>query len=210
MRTEIRLAGFGGQGIVLAGAILGESAIIADLEAVQTQSYGPESRGGAARSEVVIADGPVDYPRVTVPDVLIVLSSAAMRKYGEERGEKTRTVVDDDLVQMEVEGAERVPFTMTAENLGRRIVANIVMLGFITNRFKLVPREAIEKAILKRIPKGTEELNMNAFQAGWDLADGKKPKQAKQAKQAKKAKDTKKASDDKKGGKAKKGKGGKA
>jgi 2-oxoglutarate ferredoxin oxidoreductase subunit gamma len=207
MRTEIRLAGFGGQGIVLAGAILGESAIIADLEAVQTQSYGPESRGGAARSEVVIADGPVDYPRVTVPDVLIVLSSAAMRKYGGERGEKTRTVVDDDLVQMEVEGAERVPFTMTAENLGRRIVANIVMLGFITNRFKLVPREAIEKAILKRIPKGTEELNMNAFQAGWDLADGKKPKQAKQAK---KAKDTKKASDDKKGGKAKKGKGGKA
>lgn len=198
MRTEIRIAGFGGQGIVLAGAILGEAAVIADMEAVQTQSYGPESRGGAARSEVVIADAAVDYPRVTVPDVLIVLSSAAMRKYGEERGEKTRTVVDDDLVQMEVEGAERVPFTMTAENLGRRIVANIVMLGFITNRFKLVPREAIEKAIMKRIPKGTEELNMNAFQAGWDLADGKKPKIPKKATKAKKD------------GKAKKGKGGKA
>ncbi len=212
MRTEIRLAGFGGQGIVLAGAILGESAIIAELEAVQTQSYGPESRGGAARSEVVIADGPVDYPRVTVPDVLIVLSSAAMRKYGEERGKKTRTVVDSDLVQMEVEGAERVPFTMTAENLGRRIVANIVMLGFITNRFKLVPREAIEKAIMKRIPKGTEELNMNAFQAGWDLADGKEPKKAGKAKDGKKKGKAKGKKDgkEKKDGKAKKGKGGKA
>ncbi len=216
MRTEIRIAGFGGQGIVLAGAILGESAIIADLEAVQTQSYGPESRGGAARSEVVIADAPVDYPRVTIPDVLIVLSSAAMRKYGEDRGEKTRIVVDDDLVQMEVEGAERIPFTMTAEDLGRRIVANIVMLGFITNRFKLVPREAIEKAIMKRIPKGTEELNMNAFQAGWDLADGKKPKKAKKGKKAskdakgKKAKDGKKASKVTKDKKANRGKGGKA
>jgi 2-oxoglutarate ferredoxin oxidoreductase subunit gamma len=210
MRTEIRIAGFGGQGIVLAGAILGEAAVIADMEAVQTQSYGPESRGGAARSEVVIADAAVDYPRVTVPDVLIVLSSAAMRKYGEERGEKTRTVVDDDLVQMEVEGAERVPFTMTAENLGRRIVANIVMLGFITNRFKLVPREAIEKAIMKRIPKGTEELNMNAFQAGWDLADGKKPKIPKKATKGKKGAKDKKATKGKKDGKAKKGKGGKA
>ena len=213
MRIEIRIAGFGGQGIVLAGAILGEAAVIADMEAVQTQSYGPESRGGAARSEIVIADAPVDYPRVTVPDVLIVLSSAAMRKYGEDRGEKTRVVVDDDLVQMEVEGAERIPFTMTAEDLGRRIVANIVMLGFITNRFKLVPREAIEKAIMKRIPKGTEELNMNAFQAGWDLADGKKPKKAakgKKANKGKKAKDGKKAAKGKKDGKSKKGKGGKA
>ncbi len=213
MRTEIRIAGFGGQGIVLAGAILGEAAVIADMEAVQTQSYGPESRGGAARSEIVLADAPVDYPRVTVPDVLIVLSSAAMVKYGDDRGDKTQTVVDADLVQMEVENAERIPFSMTADALGKRIVANIVMLGFITNRFKLVPRDAMEKAIMKRIPKGTEELNMNAFQAGWDLADGKKPKIPKKAKDAKKGKKDEKGAKAKKGTKAKKGakaKGGKA
>lgn len=192
MRTEIRIAGFGGQGIVLAGAILGEAAITADMEAVQTQSYGPESRGGAARSEVVISDRPVDYPRVACPDVLVVLSTAAMRKYGEDLGENTRVVVDDDLVQMEVVGAERVPFSMTADGLGKRIVANIVMLGFITRRFDLVPRESIEKAILRRIPKGTEELNMGAFQAGWDLAEGKRSvKKGRPEEDAKPKKETK-------------------
>ena len=202
MRTEIRIAGFGGQGIVLAGAILGEAAIMADMEAVQTQSYGPESRGGAARSEIVLSDREVDYPRVACPDVLVVLSTAAMQKYGEELGENTKIVVDDDLVQMEVPGAERVPFSMTADDLGRRIVANIVMLGFITNRFKLVPRKPMEASILKRIPKGTEELNMGAFQAGWDLADGKKPKISKKKDGKKKSKDKKK--DGKKGSKDKK------
>ena len=161
---------------------------------------------GAARSEVVIADGPVDYPRVTCPDVLVVLSTEAMKKYGGDLGKATRVVVDNDLVQMEVEGAERVPFSMTADDLGKRIVANIVMLGFVTGRFDLVPRSAMEKAILKRIPKGTEELNMNAFQAGWDLAKGKKPGKAKggKAKTASKGKGSK-------GGKAKttsKGRGG--
>ena len=202
MSTEVRIAGFGGQGIVLAGAILGEAAIIAGMEAVQTQSYGPESRGGAARSEIVISDMPVDYPRVACPDVLVVLSTEAMRKYGEDKGEDTQTVVDDDLVQMEVPGAERVPFSMTADDLGRRIVANIVMLGFITNRFGLVPRKAMEGSILKRIPKGTEELNMGAFQAGWDLADGKKPRKPSKGKSPKKS-DKGKASK-----KPKKGKGG--
>ncbi len=185
-RTEVRIAGFGGQGIVLAGAILGEAAIMAGMEAVQTQSYGPESRGGAARSEIVISDQAVDYPRVTCPDVLVVLSTAAMEKYGEDLGENTEIVVDNDLVQMEVPRAERVPFSMTADDLGRRIVANIVMLGFISNRFKLVPRKSMEGSILKRIPKGTEELNMGAFQAGWDLADGKKPRIPKKGSKGKK------------------------
>lgn len=209
MRTEIRIAGFGGQGIVLAGAILGEAAIIAGMEAVQTQSYGPESRGGAARSEIVISDRPVDYPRVACPDVLVVLSTAAMRKYGTDLGEDTRIVVDDDLVQMEVQGAERIPFSMTADDLGRRIVANIVMLGYITNKFDLVPRKSMEKSIFKRIPKGTEELNKNAFQAGWDLADGKKPKIPKKGKKDKKEKDKKGSKDNKKRGKEKKKSGSK-
>jgi 2-oxoglutarate ferredoxin oxidoreductase subunit gamma len=172
MRKEIRIAGFGGQGIVLAGAILGRAAINADMEAVQTQSYGPESRGGAARSEVVISTGQVDYPRVSEPDVMVVLSTEAMKKYADTAADKTVLLVDDDMVQMEVEGATRVPFTKTAEDLGRKIVANIVMLGYITRRFELMPREAMEKAILGTVPKGTEELNMKAFQSGWDLVGG--------------------------------------
>jgi 2-oxoglutarate ferredoxin oxidoreductase subunit gamma len=202
MRTEIRIAGFGGQGIVLAGAILGEAAIIAGMEAVQTQSYGPESRGGAARSEIVISDAAVDYPRVACPDLLVVLSSAAMRKYGTDLGENTVVVIDDDLVQMEVEGAQRIPFAMTADAMGRRIVANIVMLGYITNKFDLVPRKSMEKSIFKRIPKGTEELNTNAFQAGWDLADGKKPKVPKKKDKGKKAEPKDKKKGKKKGKKA--------
>ena len=135
--------------------------------------------------------------------MLVVLSTAAMRKYGEELGENTQIVVDDDLVQMEVPGAERIPFSMTADALGRRIVANIVMLGFITNRFKLVPRKSMEKSILKRIPKGTEDLNMGAFQAGWDLADGKKPKIPKK----KGSKDGKRAASEKRDDRKSKGKG---
>ncbi len=213
MRTEVRIAGFGGQGIVLAGAILGEAAVLAKMEAVQTQSYGPESRGGAARSEVVISDQPVDYPRVACPDVLVVLSTAAMRKYGEELGENTRIVVDADLVQMEVPGAERVPFAMTADGLGKRIVANIVMLGFITHRFGLVPRECMERALLRRIPKGTEKLNIDAFQAGWDLSagDGSAERgRAKKAPETKKPKGSGKASKAKGSGKASKAKGSKA
>jgi 2-oxoglutarate ferredoxin oxidoreductase subunit gamma len=172
MRTEIRPAGFGGQGLVLAGAILGEAAVIAGMEAVQTQSYGPESRGGAARSEVVIADRRVDYPRVVEPDILVVISHEAMLKYAPVMPKSGVCVIDTDLVKTELEGVTRVPFTKTAESVGYKIVANIVMLGYITHRFGVVPRDAIEKAILKRIPKGTEEVNMKAFQAGWDLAGG--------------------------------------
>jgi 2-oxoglutarate ferredoxin oxidoreductase subunit gamma len=131
-----------------------------------------------------------------------------MRKYGEDLGENTQIEVDDDLVQMEVEGAERIPFTMTAEALGRRIVANIVMLGYIANKFDLVPRKYMEKSILQRIPKGTEELNKNAFQAGWDLADGKKPKIPKK-KDGKKDKKKDKKSDKRPKAKGKKKGGGK-
>ena len=210
MRTEVRIAGFGGQGIVLAGAILGEAAIMAGMEAVQTQSYGPESRGGAARSEVVISEQAVDSPRVACPDVLVVLSTAAMEKYGEDLGKNTSIVVDDDLVQMEVPGAERVPFSMTADDLGRRIVANIVMLGFITNRFQLVPRRSMEQSVLKRIPKGTEELNLGAFQAGWDLADGKRPRAPEKTSKGSKKDAKKRKGGTKDGKKAGKGTGKKA
>jgi 2-oxoglutarate ferredoxin oxidoreductase subunit gamma len=170
MKKEIRICGFGGQGIVLAGVILGEAATRAGFEAVQTQSYGPESRGGAARSEVVISSEPIDYPRVSRADVLIALSQAAYDSYADDLADDGAVVVDADLV--EADGASAVPFTSTAEKVGRKIVANMVMLGYLTALLDLVPPEVLEATIMDNIPKGTEELNRRAVQAGRELLAG--------------------------------------
>lgn len=164
MRKEIRLCGFGGQGIVLAGVILGEAAAKAGFEAVQTQSYGPESRGGAARSEVVISDEPVDYPRVTDADVIVALSQPAYDRYRGELAEGGVVVVDADIV--EAEGAIALPFTKTAEEAGHKIVTNIVMLGFLNSHLGLVPDDVFTETVLENVPKGTEEMNRRALEAG--------------------------------------------
>jgi 2-oxoglutarate ferredoxin oxidoreductase subunit gamma len=167
MKKEIRIVGFGGQGIILAGVILGEAATRAGHWAVQTQSYGPESRGGAARSEVVISSEPIDYPRVSRADVMIALSQEGYEKFGGDLGDDGVVVVDSDLVQ--AEGARALPFTTTAERVGRKIVSNIVMLGFLGALLDIVPRELLEETVLANIPKGTEELNRRALAAGWEL-----------------------------------------
>ena len=170
MKKEIRICGFGGQGIVLAGVILGEAATRAGFEAVQTQSYGPESRGGAARAEVVIATEPIDYPRVSRADVLIALSQTAYDKYAGELAEGGTIVVDGNLVQ--ADGADAVPFTTIAEGVGRKIVANMVMLGYLTALLDLVPKDVLEETVMDNIPAGTEELNRRALQAGRELFGG--------------------------------------
>ena len=167
MKREIRIVGFGGQGIILAGVILGEAAMRAGHWAVQTQSYGPESRGGAARSEVVISSDPIDYPRVSRADVVIALSQEGYDKFGAEVNDGGVVVVDGDLV--EATGAKALPFTKTAEKVGRKIVSNIVMLGYLGAQLGIVPRELLEETMLANIPKGTEELNRRALEAGWAL-----------------------------------------
>jgi 2-oxoglutarate ferredoxin oxidoreductase subunit gamma len=172
MRKEIRIAGFGGQGIVLAGRILGEAAINSGYKAVQTQSYGPESRGGAARSEVVISDGSVDYPRVMDADVLVVLSQPGYDKYSGDIRKKALIIVDKDLVETDDKNLIRVPFTKTADSLGRKIVANIVMLGYLIGITDIIPKKKMADTIKENIPKGTEKLNMKAFEKGYSL--GKK------------------------------------
>ena len=172
MRKEIRIAGFGGQGIVLAGRILGEAAINSGYKAVQTQSYGPESRGGAARSEVVISDGAVDYPRVMDADILVVLSQPGYDKYSGDVGKKALVIVDKDLVETDEKNLQKVPFTKTADSLGRKIVANIVMLGYLTGVTNIIPKKKMADTIKENIPKGTEKLNMKAFEKGYAL--GKK------------------------------------
>lgn len=169
MRKEIRIAGFGGQGIVLAGRILGEAAINSGHKAVQTQSYGPESRGGAARSEVVISDKDVDYPRVMDADVLVALSQPGYDKYSSDLKKNTVVIVDADLVETEDKKAIRVPFTKTADAMGKKIVANIVMIGYVTGYMGIIPKKKMADTIKANIPKGTEALNLKAFEKGYKL-----------------------------------------
>jgi 2-oxoglutarate ferredoxin oxidoreductase subunit gamma len=170
MRKEIRIAGFGGQGIVLAGRILGEAAINSGHKAVQTQSYGPESRGGAARSEIVISDSEIDYPRVVDADILVALSQPGYDKYHDDVKKNTVIIVDTDLIEGAVKKAKKVPFTKTADSLGRKIVANIVMLGYLTPVIDMIPKKKMVDTIKDNIPKGTEKINLQAFEKGYNLA----------------------------------------
>jgi len=169
MRQEIRIAGYGGQGIIMAGVILGEAAAREGKYSVQTQSYGPESRGGAARAEVVISGSVIDYPKVISPDILVILSQPGFDKYIHDIKKDTQIVVDADLVKADDVDAVGVPFLKTSENLGRKIVANVVMLGYITSKFELVSADTLEKTLVDRIPKGSEELNLKAFREGWKM-----------------------------------------
>lgn len=172
MRQEIRICGFGGQGIILAGVILGEAATRAGFHAVQTQSYGPESRGGAARAEVIISNEPVDYPRVSHADLLVALSQPGFDRFGTEVSDTASIVVDCDLVEADGEGIAQVPCTTTAERVGRKIVGNIVMLGYLAAAYDLVPFDVLEETVMANIPPGTEALNSRALHAGRDLAAG--------------------------------------
>ena len=176
-RTEIRLTGFGGQGIILSGYIVGKAAAIHDgKQATFTQSYGPESRGGACAAQVAIADDPVElsYPHVIEPSILVIMSQGGYNKYVSDFRRDGLLVVDEDLVELD-EAAEglrilKIPATRLAEELGRRIVANVVMLGFVAAMTDIASPESIKKAVLDSVPKGTEELNECAFETGFQYA----------------------------------------
>jgi len=173
-RFEIRLAGEGGQGLILAGLILAEAAAVYDgKNAVQTQSYGPEARGGASKSEVVISSGPIDYPKVIQADLLLCMGQQACDKYVYDLKKDGILIVDSIYVdRAPTSRAVRVPITRIAEEAtGRRITANIVSLGLIVGLTGVVSRTAIESAVKARAPKGTEALNLKALQAGFEQAD---------------------------------------
>ncbi|MFN2182607.1 MAG: 2-oxoacid:acceptor oxidoreductase family protein [Anaerolineae bacterium] len=172
-RFEVRLAGEGGQGMILAGVILAEAAVVYDgLNAVQTQSYGPEARGGASRSEVVIAKGEIDYPKVMVPDVLLCMSQEACDKFYSRVKEDGCIIVDSSNVsRVPSHRAIAVPISQIAEEAtGRRITASMVALGLVCGLSGLVTREALTKATAERVPAGTEEINAKALAAGFDEA----------------------------------------
>jgi 2-oxoglutarate ferredoxin oxidoreductase subunit gamma len=171
---EIRLAGEGGQGMILAGIILAEAAAIYDgKQATQTQSYGPEARGGASRSEVVISDEEIDHPEVLSADVVVALSQEAYKKFADTVRDGGLLIVDEDRVVTSTgfEGV-RIPVARIArETTGKAITANTVALGVLVGLTNLVSRSAIEKAVTARAPKGTEEMNRKALEAGFAAAE---------------------------------------
>jgi 2-oxoglutarate ferredoxin oxidoreductase subunit gamma len=170
-RLEIRLAGSGGQGLVLGGIILAEAAVMFDgKNAVQSQSYGPEARGGASKSEVIISGGEIDFPKALGVDILLAMNQEAAAKYSADLKPGATVVVDEDLVERPPSGDFRlvkIPLTRIArDEVGKAFVANIVALGAIVGITGVVSEDAITRAVLARVPKGTEDLNKKALAAG--------------------------------------------
>lgn len=169
---QFRLSGSGGQGLILAGIILAEAAIGDGKEAVQSQSYGPEARGGSSKSEVIISEKPIHFPKVQGPDFLLAMTQEALNKYAGDLKPEGILVIDSTFVK-EVPAAFKnvysVPITkMAKEQLGRDLFANIIALGTVAKLTKVIALEALEQAVLARVPKGTEEVNRKALRLGFD------------------------------------------
>jgi 2-oxoglutarate ferredoxin oxidoreductase subunit gamma len=169
MRKEIRIAGFGGQGVALAGMVLGKAlAIYENMEAVMTQAYGPEARGGASSANVVLSDQPIAYPFVQNADVLVALSQEAYTKFRPATLVNALVLIDQELVVPgEGDPVYAIPATRLAEELGRRVVTNMVMLGFFTAVTGLVRAQNVQHAIETSVKSSTIELNLQAFLAGY-------------------------------------------
>jgi len=174
-RYELRFSGAGGQGLITAGIIMAKAASIYEgKEAVQSQSYGPEARGGASKSEVIISDGPIDYPKVTKCDALLAMTQEACNKYSDDLKDDGVLLYDSDLVtKLPAGNFKKVGFNIinTAKNeVGREIVANIVALGAMVALTGQITRENAEKAVLSSVPEAFIELNKKAFNMGYEKA----------------------------------------
>lgn len=173
MRVEIRIGGFGGQGIIRTGLILATaSCVYGDKNAIQTASYGPESRGGRCKSEVIISDEDIDFPKVEYPDILVAVSQEAYLQYVDDLKENGILIVDPDLVPNQRENLKvrmyEVPATKIAEGLGKKIVANVVMIGAFAAITNLFGVEHLKESIKRNVPKAVIELNLKAFKKGYE------------------------------------------
>jgi 2-oxoglutarate ferredoxin oxidoreductase subunit gamma len=169
--TEIRVAGFGGQGVILSAIVLGKAAsIYQGAYATMTQNFGPEARGGACSAQLVVSESPVLYPYVTVPDILVVMSQEAYVKFGSELKDGGIMIVEQDLVRVgdlkKNIQVYSIPATRIAEELGKRMVLNSVMVGFFTAVTRLLEPDAVRKAVADSVPSNFRELNLKAFERG--------------------------------------------
>ncbi len=168
---EIRIAGFGGQGVILAGMILGRAATLYDGKHVTlTQAFGPEARGSACSVQLIVSSEPVLYPYLTKPDILVVMSQEACARFCRDLKPGGTLIYEEDLIKLDepASGIKRfgVPATRLAEELGRKLILNVVMVGFITAVTGLASPEAVRKSIQGSVPPGTEKLNLAAFEKG--------------------------------------------
>ncbi len=174
-QVEIRLTGSGGQGLILGGIIMAEAALLDGKNAIQSQSYGPEARGGASKAEVIISENEIDFPKVEVPDLLLSLTQVAADKYINDIKKDGILLIDSSVRLPEGVQAGKViqiPILQTAvEVIGKPMVANIIAMGAIQQILNTVSKESLEEAVLSRVPKGTEELNRRALAEGYRLVE---------------------------------------
>lgn len=168
---EIRLSGAGGQGIILAGIILAESMLLeGGYNVVQTQSYGPEARGGASKAEVIISPAPIYFPKVSSPDLLLALTQEALTKYSIDLKPDGILIIDEDIEPIEIASTVkiyRLPIMRSAsEIIGKSLVANIISLGIICGCLDFLSQESLKTTILNRVPKAFLEMNSKAFELG--------------------------------------------
>jgi len=171
--TEIRIAGFGGQGVILSAIVLGKAAsIYQNGFATMTQNFGPEARGGACSAQLILSDSPVLYPYVTSPDILVVMSQEAYTRFVPELKDGGILIVEQDLVRVDdLKGETKVysiPATRMAEELGKRMVLNSVMVGFFTAVTHLLEPDAVRKAVADSVPSSFREINLKAFEKGFE------------------------------------------
>ena len=183
--TEIRIAGFGGQGVILSAIVLGKAASIYENGfATMTQNFGPEARGGACSAQLVLSDQPVLYPYVTRPDIMVVMSQEAYNRFAPELKPGGLLIVEEDLVRVSNLNNDKkvysIPATRIAEELGKRMVLNSVMVGFFTAVTKLLSADAVRKAVADSVPPSFRELNLKAFEKGFEYGNssmaGARPK----------------------------------
>lgn len=171
--TEIRIAGFGGQGVILSAIVLGKAASIYENGfATMTQNFGPEARGGACSAQLVVSDSPVLYPYVTQPDILVIMSQEAYNRFAHDLKPGGLLIVEEDLVRVSNLNRDKkvysIPATRFAEELGKRMVLNSVMVGFFTAVTELLSADAVRKAVADSVPASFRELNLKAFEKGFD------------------------------------------
>jgi len=170
--TEIKIGGLGGQGVILSGMIIGKAAALYDgKDATMTQSFGPEARGSACSAQLIVSDESIMYPYVIEPAIMVTMSQDAYNKFAPELADDGMLLVENELV--DASGAKPgqrvygIPATRIAEEIGRKLVLNIVMVGFFTAVTKLIGADAMRKAVESSVPPGTERLNLSAFDRGF-------------------------------------------